>query len=312
MASYWQWSRKKPLRKVTWVCGPEDVLVREVVAAHREGAPPDQCAVMFADETPEREIWDFLLSSPPPGGRRAVVYGAEKLKNAENAVLLASDGSLDATYTVFADSGEDFPRDGGALVPHLAALQAAKAAQLVRCCEPSKTEDKTALVASWWPGATPNFAYDVLARCGSLERAYLACEQARLAGLKPSREMAAVVCPAEPGGDFADLLMSGNKKAACAAADQLSVSDLGAAIGLLASRLVVAEQIGEGVRHGMHPREAASRERIDRFVASRVIPHVGAYPADRIRRCRRTLAVAESAWRGGARAGVAESLIALW
>lgn len=312
MATFLQWSRKKPIRRVTWVCGLEDALVREVVAAHREGAPPDQCSALFAGDVPERDIWDALLADPPPGGRRAVVYGAEKLRDAANVALLAADPGLEAAYAVFVSADTDFPRDDGALVPHLAALQASKAAQLIRCCEPFKVEDRTALVASWWPGATPNFAYDVLARCGSLERAYQACEQARLAGLEPSRAMAAVVCPAEPGGNFADLLMAGNKRGACSVIGQLSTPDLGAAIGLLASRLVVAEQILSGVRHGLSPREAASREHVDRFVASRVVPHVGAYTADRIRRCRRALALAESAWRGGTRAGVAESLVALW
>lgn len=286
--------------------------MREVVAAHREGAPPDQCFALFAGEVPERDVWDAVLACPPPGGRRLTVYGAEKLKDPSNAALLAADSGMEAVYAVFVSADADFPRDEGVLVPHLAALQASKAAQLVRCCEPSKTEDKTALVASWWPGATPNFAYDVLARCGSLERAYQACEQARMAGLEPSRAMAAVVCPPEPGGDFADLLMAGNKRGACAVIGQLSASDLGSVIGLLASRLTVAEQIGYGMRHGLSPREAVQRENVDRFVASRVIPHVGAYAADRIRRCRRALAVAESAWRSGTRAGVAESLVALW
>lgn len=311
MASYWQWLKSKPLRRVTWVCGPEPVLVREVVAAHREGAPPDQCTAVFAGEAPERETWDLLLSDPPPGGRRTVVHGAEKLKDTGYVALLAAEGS-DASYTVFVSGEPDFRREDGKLVPHLAALQASRHGQMVRCCEPAKAEDKTALVASWWPGATLNFAYDVLTRCGSLQRAYLACEQARLAGLEPGPAMAAVVCPADPGGGFADLLMRGDKRGAAAAAGRLSAPDLGAAIGLLASRLIVAEQIGEGVRDGLSPREAASREHIDRFVAGLVIPHAGAYPADRIRRCRRALAVAEAAWRSGVRSGVAESVAALW
>lgn len=286
--------------------------MREVVAAHREGAPPDQCAALFAGELPEYEVWDTLLSSPLPGGRRIVVYGAERLRDTANAALLAADPGLEATYTVFASAEPDFARDGTALVPHLAALQASRAAQLIRCCEPSKTEDKTALVASWWPGATPNFAYDVLARCGSLERAYLACEQARMAGLEPSARMAALVCPARPGGDFADLLMGGNKRSACAVAGQMSAPDLGAVIGLLAARLAVVEQVGESVRHGLSPREAAQGERADRFMVSRVAPYAAAYTADRLRRCRRALAVAETAWRAGTRVGVAESLVALW
>jgi hypothetical protein len=312
MSSYIQWNRKRALRKVAWVCGPEAVLVREVVAAHREGAPPDQCTALFAGEVPERDIWDAVLADPLSGGRRITVYGAEKLKSPGTAALLAEDSGLDATCTVFVSASADFEREDGALVPHLAALQAAKAAQLIRCCEPSKVEDRTALVASWWPGATPNFAYDVLARCGSLERAYLACEQARLAGLQPAGSMAAAVCPADPGGELADLLMSGDKRAAMTVAGRVGSTELGAVIGLLASRLAAAEQIREGTSQGLPPREAAARERVDRFVASRVIPYLGAYGADRVRNCRRLLAVAEAAWRSGTRSGVAESLIALW
>jgi hypothetical protein len=300
MATYLQWSRKKPLRRVTWVCGPEPVLVREVVAAHREGAPPGQCTAVFAGDAPERGTWDLLLSDPPPGGRRTVVYEAERLKGTGNLALLAAEGA-DTAYTVFVSGEPDFRRDDGKLAPHLAALQASKAAQLIRCCEPSKAGDRTALVASWWPGATLTFAYDVLTRCGSLERAYLACEQARLAGLVPSRKAAAAVCPAEPGSDFADLLMAGDRRGAALAAGRLSASGLGAAIGLLASWLTAAEQVSTG-----------SREHADQFTARRVLPYADAYPADRIRRCRRALAVADSAWRGGARAGVAESLAACW
>jgi hypothetical protein len=311
MATYLQWARKRPVYRVTWVCGPEPVLAREVVAAHREGAADGQCDALFAGDVPEREIWDYLLCDPLPGGRRTAVYGAEKLKDPGKAALLAAEGA-DTAYTVFVSADTDFAREGGALVPHLAALQASKHAQLVRCCEPSKVEDRTSLVASWWPGATPNFAYDVLARCGSLERAWLACEQARMAGLSPVPAMAAAVCPAEPGGEFADLLMAGSKRAAVAVAGQLGRGDLGAVIGLLASRLAVAETIGAGTAHGLSPKEAASREHVDRFAASRVIPYVGAYGADRIRRLRRVLAAAEAAWRAGAVVGVAESLVALW
>jgi hypothetical protein len=287
------------------------VLVREVVAAHRAGAPPDQCTAVFAGEAPGYEAWDHLLADPLPGGRRTVVYGAEKLESLENVALLAAEAA-DTTFTVFVSGETDFGRESGKLVPYLAALQASKAAQLIRCCEPSRAEDRTALVASWWPGATLSFAYDVLSRCGSLERAWLACEQARMACLPPEPAMAAVTCPAEPGGEFADLLMSGNKAAAVTAAGQVSRGELGAVIGLLASRLAVAEQIGEGVRHGMRPREAASREHVDRFVASRVIPYLGAYGSDRIRRLRRVLAGSEAAWRSGSPTGVAESLVALW
>jgi hypothetical protein len=312
VATYLQWSKSRQVRQVTWVCGPEPVLARDVVAAHREGAPPDQWAAVFAGDTPEPVIWDLVLSVPPAGGRRTVVYSAEKLRAPGSIALLAGEPALDTSYVVFVSGETDFARPDGALAPHLAVLQKSKAGQLVRCCEPSKLEDRVALVAGWWPGASPNFAYDVLTRCGSLERAWLACEQARLAQLDPGPATAAAVCPGVVSGDFADLLMAGNRKGAAQAADLLARNDLGAAIGLLASRLAVAEQIAGGVRQGMKPREAASREHIDQFVAGRVIPHLAAYGADRIRRCRALLAGAEASWRSGARTGVAESLVALW
>lgn len=311
MATYLQWARTRPARRVTWVCGPEPCLARDVVLAHREGALPDQCLSVFAGDSPEREIWDLLLT-PPPGGRRVTVYGAERLRFTGNVALLASDGMPESCCTVLVSSAPDFEREGSKLVPHLAVLQAARCGQLVRCCEPSKLEDRVRLVASWWPGATPNFAYDVLTRCGSLERARLACDQAVLAGLQPTPAALAATCPREEGGELADLLMAGNKSRAMTLAVQASRGELGAVIGLLAARLSVAEQLAEAVRSGMQPREAVQQMRAERFAAGRVAPYLSVYGAPRISRCRRLLAFLEAAWRAGAGDGVAESLVALW
>jgi hypothetical protein len=288
------------------------VLVREVTAAHRAGAPPDLCAAMFAGDTLEHEIWDRVLTVSAVAGQRTMVYGAEKLKAPGNIALLTAEPALSTSYTVFVSGETDFASEDGKLAPYLTVLQKAKTGQLVRCCEPSKLDDRVALVANWWPGASPQFAYTVLERCGSLERAWLACEQARLADLKPERPMAAVVCPDGAGGSFADLLMAGKKPAACTAAGRLGRNDLGAVIGLLASRLAVIEQIADGVRLGMKPREAAARQHIGQFEASRVIPYLGAYGASRIQRCRMVLAGADAAWRSGVRDGVAASVTALW
>lgn len=299
------------MRRVTWVCGPEPVLVRDVVAAHRDGADPGQCVTLFAGDAPEREAWDLLLSSPPGGGRRAVVHGAEKLRDYSAVAALASEGSLATAFVVFVSGAGDFERDGGALVPHLAALQASKDGQLVRCCEPSKAEDRTALVASWWPGASRTLAYDLLARCGSLERAWHACAQARMAGLAPEPRMLAVVCPSEPGGELADLLIAGKRKAAAAAARGAG-AEVAAVIGLLAQRLSAIELIAAGTGAGLPAREAASRGHVDRFTASLVIPHTAAYDAERVSRCRRLLAALEAAWKSGARDGVPEFLVAGW
>jgi hypothetical protein len=312
LATYLQWSRKKTVRPLTWVCGAEHVLAREVVAEHRAGAPPDQCSALFAGEVPERDVWNLLLSVPPPGGRRVTVYGAERLKATGNVTLLATAGELDTAYVTFVSGDDDFARDDGQLAPHLAALQSSRSGQLVRCCAPSSLEDQTALVASWWPGVSLNLAYEVLTRGGGLSGAWLACEQARLAGLDPQPASLAVVCPPDPGGDFTDRLMAGDRAGAAAAARALARGDLGMVIGLLSSRLAAVELVADGTRQGLTPREAASWLKAERFAANRVIPHLARYGPDRVRRCRALLAAADAAWRAGASAGVAESLAALW
>jgi hypothetical protein len=307
MATYLTWHRNPAVRRVTWVCGTEACLAREVVAAHRAGAGPDQAVTWFAGEVPERAIWDQLLSYPPPGGRRAVVYEADRLRDLHLVADLVAARGMDAAVTVFVSAEPDFG-DG----PHLRALRASRDGQMVRCCAPSSLEDRVALVASWWPGAAPNLGYEVLARCGSLEDAWKACEQARLAGLEPTAAMAGLVCPQAAGGDLADVLMAGDKPKAMALAAAVPRAEIPGVIGLLEYRLSLAQQMGAGLRSGLPPREAAARLHVDRFVAGKVAPYAAAYDAPRVRRLRGVLADADAACRSGAAVGVAESLVALW
>jgi hypothetical protein len=289
------------------VYGPEPCLAREVVAAHRAGSGPDQAVTFFAGETPERDIWDTLLSYPSPGGRRAVVYEADKLRNLDLAADLVRARGMDAAVTVFVSSEPDLPSPGS-----LAALKSSRDGQVVRCCAPSSLEDRVALVASWWPGATPNLGYEVLSRCGSLEDAWRACEQARLAELKPVSAMVGMVCSGAATGDLADLLMAGDKPGAMSLAAELPRAEVPSVIGLLEYRLSLAQQLGAVVRSGLSPREAAAELRVDRFIAAKVGPHAAAYDASRVRRLRGVLAGADAACRSGAAVGVAESVIALW
>ena len=307
MATYLQWSRNPVVRRLTWVCGTEAYLARQVVAAHREGAGPDQVVTLFAGETPSRDIWDLLLSYPPPGGRRAVVHDADRLKDLPLVADLAAARGMDTAVAVFVSPEPDFG-DG----EHIRALRASRDGQMVRCCPPSSLEDRVALVASWWPGATSNLGYDVLARAGSLEAAWQACEQARRAGLEPLPAMAGLVCPQAAAGDLADLLIAGDKARAMALAAEVPRSGVPGLIGLLDYRLGVAQEAGAALRSGTPAREVAAHLRVDRFVAGKIIPHAAAYDSSRVRRLRRVLADADAACRSGASIGVAESLVACW
>ena len=311
MATFATWTGKRPVRGVTWVCGDQTALVREVTGAHCAGAPDGQLVTLYAGDVPERDIWDLLLSVPVSGGRRAVIYGAEKLQAPGHVSLLAHAPELAAAYAVFVDGRDDFAREDGEMAPHLAALQAAKNGQLIRCCAPGRLEAQIELVASWWPGASLTFASALLKRAGSLDGAWQACRTARLADLKPEPAMAAAVCPRSPAGDLADRLFAGDRRGAMEAAQALPHGETAAVIGLLASRLAAAESVAAGLHDGLSPREAASRVP-ERYAATRVAPYAAGYQPDRVRRCRELLARADSAYRSGAPAGVTEALVAGW
>jgi hypothetical protein len=311
--TYLTWARHPTVRRLTWVCGPEPALVGAVVAAHREGGSPGQSVALFADGRAgtERGIWDELLSYPPQGGRRAVVHGAERLKSTGLVADLAAAKGMDAAVTVFVSADHGFATEGDGLAPHLAALKAARDGQIIRCCAPSSAEARAALVASWWPGAGLPLGRELLARCGSLQAAWQACDQARRAGLEPTPARVALVCPQASAGELADLLVAGERGPAMALAAAVPRDAIGALIGLLDYRLALAGEIGDGLRAGQDQREAAA-SRADRVVAGKVAPHARAYDWRRVRRLRAVLARADAAWRAGAPVGVVETVVALW
>jgi hypothetical protein len=317
MATFHQWSKSsQQVRRVTWLCGPEPALVAEVLAAVRAAVPASPSMLFAGDGSSEREIWDYLLSYPPAGQRLAVVIGASRLTDLAPVPALLSDPGLAGSRVVFVSGDDDFERGQDAdgkrvLAPHLAALQASRNGQLIRCCAPSSAGDQAALVASWWPRAGSHFGYLVLEQCGrNLTMAWQACDKARRAGLAPTAQSALAVCLPDEGAGLADALIAGDKAAAMGAARQAGRDEIGSALSLLAARLTMLAELSEAARQG--PAELFSRVRGDRFLARRMAPYARAYGPDKVRRDREVLAMGEAAWRDGATAGVGESLVVLW
>jgi len=314
MATFSQWNRTQPLRAVTWLCGPEPALVREVLAVYRAACPADCQVVLWAGAGPDSGVWDVVLTDPLPEFPRLVtVHGAQRLKDFSPLTALLEGAGPDGPRVVFVSAEDDFTTDSGELVPHLAAVKASKHGQLIRCCPPARPADLAALVASWWPDCGPALAWQLLQDCGgSLSQAAEACGKAVRAGLAPGRETAAAVCEAEPGAEFADALIAGDKAAAMAAAQRAGHAETGAGLGLLASRLSHLAALAEAIRGGARSYELAQKAQVNRWLAGRLAPYAPSYDAARVARARELLARAESAHRGGAGAGVAQLVVAGW
>jgi hypothetical protein len=318
MGTFLQWSKTRKTSQLAWVCGDQPALVQAVLDTYRAGFSAAQTWALWADDEEPRDIWDELLTLPF-NPRLIIVHRAGRLGASLGRMSDLAIAAPGGATSVFVSDQADFARTGAddgkkVLAPHLAAIQGSKNGQLVRCCAPSRYEDKMALVASWWPGAGTNHARTVLRLCsGNLTLAAEACDKARRAGLAPTGKHAALVCEPEDGAAFADALVAGDKAAAVAAAQRAGPGETGAGIGLLASRLAMLAAIGDALCHGATPADLPYKVRgIDRWLLSRLAPHAAPYDAARVRRCRELLASAEHSWRSGAVEGVAVSLVANW
>lgn len=309
MATFTQWNRTRPLRRVVWVCGPEEVLRREVVT-HYLASMPQAAKANLYPQAPG--LWDYLLSSLP-GVRCLVLRQAEVLPLAEQNMPVLLESLDELSCVIFVSAEDDFARDkDGQLAAHLASIKDWKNGQLIRCCRPSREEDLLTLIVSWWPGAGMNHASRLLALCGGdLTAVYQACEKARRAALPASPAALEHVSPRQARDDWCDAMLAGDRRRAMEAATCLPARARLRALGSLNVTFSQAAYYAVQAARGLGPDEIARRG-ISRFRQRQLAPHAGRYlPAQEIR-CRRLLAMAEDALRSGAGEGVLEALTVLW
>jgi hypothetical protein len=311
MSVFSQWQRAGcPVKRVTWVCGPEQALASDVVDSICGALDRWGQAVYFAGNDTERDIWAACGVIAPVGQERlVVVHDAQKLRRPGELVPLVKAGRAAAgSFLLFVSAEQDFPRDSGALAPHLAAIRDARHGQLIRCTTP-KEDDLLDWVSRQWPGLGRNAAHRLL------ERASWDLGSVRMAGAKASatglldEKYIPVMCEPPAGGEFAELLLNGDRAGALAAAETTAA---GPAIGLLDSRLGALAAIREGQRRQFEDRDIAGKLGVPRFLIGKYRVVAQQYGPDRVRCCRELLATADAAWRSGAVAGVAEVLAANW
>lgn len=318
MSTFSQWQRAKcPAKRITWLCGPEQALVNDVIDSVVSSCPDAGRVVLFAGTDFERDIWAACGMIPPQGvARLVVVHEAQRLRRSDELVPLVKAGREAAgVFLLFVSSEPDFTRARGgdgkqALAPHLAAIRDCRAGQLVRCVAPHD-DDLLDWAARCWPGLTRNAAARLVERAGGdLTAIRAAGGKARATGLTDAKYVP-VLCDPVPGGEFAELLVTGDRAGALAVARERPLA-LGAAVALLDSRLRVLTAVRDGQRAQLPAGQVASRFGVPGFLVTRYRGVAQQYGPARVRRCRELLAAADSAWRGGAEAGVAEVLAANW
>lgn len=294
-----------------WVCGPEPVLREEVISAALQAS--DETVSLSAAEDKEADIWAHATQYPGDGIRLVVVREAQRLRRWEHLTLiLGAWRELAMVRLLLVSDADDFPRQDGELAPHVRQVRDCSAGQAIRCSAPSG-DALLDWLASRLPEGGRVTASRVLGLTGTdepdLQEAAQAAARLRLLGsTQGSALQQATECV--PGG-FADTLVLSGVRAAMASAAEAGHSDIGAAIGLLDSRLGVLTTLYQAQQEKLPPAEVGRRG-VGQFLQRRFSEVARGYPPGRVQRCREVLAFADSYWRSGASSGVLESVAAQW
>jgi DNA polymerase III delta subunit len=269
------------LRRVTWVCGDQHVLIEEVVDTVKDKlnlSPTDYVSLSLCP-TFERDVWAAANQYPltPGSNRMVLIRDAEKLSRWNQLdAWLTRTRSMPGVYLMFVSNEPDLPThtQGGkkVLKPHVAALRAPRGS-LVRCTMPA-----------------------VCAKLRLFEQA---------AG---AATINALVAEA-PAADFTDSLIALDKRTALLSLPGLADAELISLIALLDSRLDLLERLHRIQIAGRSWRDASG---VNPFLLRQYMPHARHYDSTSCTRRRRVLAVVDDALRTGARDGVFEALTALW
>lgn len=318
MASYSQWAARREIKRVLWVCGTEQVLAEEVIAAARAQATERETLV--AGEDSERDIWSACMQHPAdPDVRRVVVIrNAERLRGVLDGVpALVAATDLGAVTVVFHAGEDDFPEvtdEAGvtARPAHIASLRDSRAGQLIRCAPPAPDAEWHLQWASDRLGGAGTLlgAY-LLERCGDdMTEAAAAADKLRLAEIPVTRESIDLV--AQGTSSFAEAVLRGKRPAALSAAAGLSNDEVGRAIYHLDGRLRLLADLHSAAAQRLDARDASRKLGIRAHTRRQLGDLAERYGPERIASCRSVLAIADAAWRSGVTEGIPEVIAVLW
>jgi DNA polymerase III delta subunit len=316
MGSFAQWKAaadKGEIRRCTWICGDQRVLVEEVVDTIRDflGVSDLDYHSRSASANQPREIWAAANQYPlAPGANRLVlVRDVEKLTGWEPwEGWLNRARYLPDVYLVLVSGEADFPNDDAG--KHRVELAQAKRrlVQMVRCAMPNEAD------AIAWARQRGNLDEDMarhlLTRAGGDLRVTAGvCAKLSLFPGRPGKGIINELCEENSGLSFVDALLNGNKPAALRALPNMDELEWLRVLGLLDSRLDTLATLWKAVRSGYTQREVTG---MPVFLVRQYMPVAKHYDPQRCVYARRVLAVIDNAVRSGARGAAMESLVALW
>jgi DNA polymerase III delta subunit len=320
-SSFHQWratfSKNVSVRQVTWVCGPERILVDEIVASTVRRLSPESWNLsrVVVGETPERVIWQMLEQHPidVTGPRVVVIRHAERLKKPDRLVGWISRKSLNPnTYLIFISEDESLPKVEDEYPEWVKALSGTKGYAVE--CRPFTVA--TAKHAVPWVKSKINLpdklAGHLLNRAnGDLRVVRDACLQLSVLPEVSVHTINALL-DQRPRESFVDALMRMDRHAAMEILNSVDVGEYSQIIGLLDSRLEVAGKVFEGLLEHKAKGDLSRSLGKFAFLLPDILPVAKHYDSARRIKIRKLLAMADEAIRNGQTTAVMEVVVFFW
>ena len=331
MSSFSQWftgTRKTPApRQVTWVCGPEVVLVEDVIAHVVSQLAPEawNLVTLVAGEDSERSIWAALDQHPMGTSPRVVIVRhTEMLTQWERFITWVKDrGRNPRTYLVMVSSEEAVPRteptpeqrrEGvrSEPLPHIACIGAR--GHVVEC---KPFTSATALKSVEWvkskaPMRDPMARHLLIRANWDLRLVRDTCLKLAAFNGEITISVINALVAEQPRDTFSDALLALDRKTALLSLETMDDDDISKVIGLLDAKLDKAGMIHDMVSNHKTTGDMAKALGPQAFLLTELMKVAKHYDARRRLKIRKVLAMADEAFRQGATVGVLESIVAFW
>jgi hypothetical protein len=314
-----QWkghAAKGSVSKVTYCCGDQTALVELVVDDIRSILNVPVTDYIEVEGKAGSGIWDAASQYPldPNVNRLVVVRNAELISDWVPLFdWLAVTRGNTTNYLLFVSYQADAPSvyAKGKRTGYEDYIEIIRTkGKFIRCSQPN---DEDLLKWAQTYGLTEQASRHLIDRTSGDTSAMLEVfHKVAIWNGSPNNKAIDLLCEEQALDSFVDYLILRDKKTAYLALHNTSEEERAKIISRLDHRLDMMMEIGKYVRRRMFAGDIAATTGIKVYLVKTFMPVVKDYDDRKIKRCRQVLAMIDGALRDGVKAGVWETLIALW
>jgi DNA polymerase III delta subunit len=325
-SAWWtSFDRKRQVRQITWVGGPERVLVEEVVdqISHALATETWEITTHIVGTVSERVIWAELDQLPLNDSTRLVIVrNVEKILDWTRFISWVRHRmSNPQTFVILVSNEERVPmiepenkRRGDKARPadHIAALT--NKGHVIECRPFTANTAKHAV--SWVQSklrVSKTVAGHLLNRAnGDLRLVRDVCVKLAVFDGEITLTTINEILAQQPRDSFANAMLSLDRETALLALEKIPAGDYSRVIGQLDSQLDFAHRVHDLlIQHKTNIEIARDVGKLS-FLLPDVLPVAKHYDQKRVLRIRKLLAYADEAVRGGVRDSVLETVVLNW